>query len=395
LSKIIFVTNPSKQHTPRLVLSLSKIFNGKIYWLSSILFNPPFFLRKWAFFQQRKSLLIPVSQMIVPGYWWLREIILRLFLHGESRNFIRDRLHDFWVCRQVKKYQPQIFIGSEKSCKNSFHLVKKYKGICILDLAQIHVYDLKIIRHKFAFLKNEWGNDFLFDKIQKIKLMEYELADIILVISLKMKVSLLKYGISPNKILLIYLGFDPQIFYQKIQYPVPVNHSLKLIFVGNLSEAKGISFLLKLMEKLAGFPISLTLIGSNTRSFISKTNLPNIFFGGIKDQYSVANYLHKADVFVFPSYLDSWGMAVIEAMACGLPVIVSDEVGASECIDDKTGFILPHIENQWINAILILLYNPNLTRQMGVQAAMNVSSFTWENYQSEVMQRLEKVIHGM
>ena len=46
--------------------------------------------------------------MMVPGYWWLREIILRLFLHGESRNFVRDRLHDFWVCRQVKKYQPHI-----------------------------------------------------------------------------------------------------------------------------------------------------------------------------------------------------------------------------------------------------------------------------------------------
>jgi glycosyltransferase involved in cell wall biosynthesis len=70
-------------------------------------------------------------------------------------------------------------------------------------------------------------------------------------------------------------------------------------------------------------------------------------------------------------------------------------VGASECIDDKTGFILPLIEDQWINAMLILLYNPNLTRQMGVQAAMNVSSFTWENYESDVIQRLEKVIHGM
>ena len=331
--------------------------------------------------------------MIVPGYWWLREIILRLFLHGESRNFIRDRLHDFWVCRQVKKYQPQILIGSEKSCKNSFLSVKKYKGICILDLAQIHVYDLKIIRHKYSFLRKEWGSTFLFDEIQKVKLIEYELADIILVISLKMKVSLLKAGISPSKILSIYLGFDPQLFYQKIKYPIPDNHSLKLIFVGNLSEAKGITFLLKLMERLTDFPISLTLIGSNARSFRSKTNHPNIFFGGIKDQYSVANYLQKADVLVFPSYLDSWGMAVVEAMACGLPVIVSEEVGASECIDDKVGFILPLIENQWMNAILTLLYNPKRIRQMGVQAAMNVSSFTWKNYESDVMQRLEKIIN--
>jgi glycosyltransferase involved in cell wall biosynthesis len=335
------------------------------------------------------------NQMIIPNEWWLREIILRLLLKGERRNFIRDRLHDTWVCHRVKKQQPYILIGSEKSCKDSFLAVKKYNGICILDLSQVHVNELDKIRNEHLFLKKEWGNDFLFDKIQKIKLMEYELADIILVISLKMKVSLLKYGISPNKILLIYLGFDPHVFYRKIQYPVPDYHSLKLIFVGNLSEAKGITFLLKLMKRLAYFPISLTLIGSNARSFRSKTNHPNISFAGILDQLSVANYLRNADVFVFPSYLDSWGMAVIEAMACGLPVIVSEEVGASECIDDKTGFILPLIEDQWINAILILLYNPNLTRQMGVQAAMNVSSFTWENYESDVIQRLEKIIHGM
>lgn len=369
------------------------MFNGKVYWLSSILFNPPPFLRKWPFFQQRKSLLVPVNQMIVPGYWWLREIILRLFLHGESRNFVRDRLHDFWVCRQVKIYQPQILIGSEKSCKNSFLLVKKYKGICILDLAQIHVNDLKMIRHKYPFLKKEWGSASLFDNIQKVKLLEYELADIILVISLKMKVSLLKAGISPSKILSIYLGFDHQLFYRKIQYHVLDNYSLKLIFVGNLSEAKGILFLLKIMERLIDFPISLTFIGSNARSFSGKTKLPNIFFGGIKDQSSVAEHLRKADVFVFPSYLDSWGMAVVEAMACGLPVIVSEEVGASECIDDKAGFILPLIEDQWVNAMLTLLYNPALAKKMGVQAAINVSSFTWKIYESEVIKRLGVVIN--
>jgi glycosyltransferase involved in cell wall biosynthesis len=166
-----------------------------------------------------------------------------------------------------------------------------------------------------------------------------------------------------------------------------------LIFVGNLSDAKGVLFLLKLMERLINFPISLTLLGSNARLFSGKTNLPNIFFGGIKDQYSVANYLRKADVFVFPSYLDSWGMAVIEAMACGLPVIVSEEVGASECIDDNVGFILPLIENEWINALLTLLYKPALTKKMGIQAAINVSSFTWENYESGVIKSLEKVIN--
>ena len=333
--------------------------------------------------------------MIIPNQWWLREIILRLLFKGERRNFIRDRLHDAWVCHRVKKQQPYILIGSEKSCKDSFLAVKKYNGICILDLAQVHVNELDKIRNEHLFLKKEWGNDFLFENIKKIKLIEYDLADYILVISSKTKYSLLKAGISGNKLFSVTLGFNPKVFYKNPHRPIINNRRLQLIFVGNLSEAKGISFLLKIMKRLLPFPVSLTLIGSNAHPFRSKTNLPNISFAGILDQLSVANYLRNADVFVFPSYLDSWGMAVVEAMACGLPVIVSEEVGASECIDHKVGFILPLIEDQWINAMLILLYNPNLTRQMGVQAAIKVSSFTWENYESDVIQRLEKVINGM
>lgn len=392
MSKIIFVTNPSKQHTPNLVHVLSKMLDGNVIWLSSILFNPPFFLRKWFFLQQRRSFLVSENQMIIPTQWWLREIILRLLFKGERRNFIRDRLHDAWVCHRVKKYQPYILIGSEKSCKDSFLAVKKYNGICILDLAQIHVNELDKIRNEHLFLKKEWGNDFLFENIKKIKLIEYDLADYILVISSKMKYSLLKAGISGNKIFSVTLGFNPQVFYKNPCRPIINNHRLQLIFVGNLSEAKGVSFLLKIMKRLLPFPVSLTLIGSNAHSFRSKTNLPNIAFTGILDQLTIANYLRNADVFVFPSFLDSWGMAVIEAMAAGLPVIASDGVGAATCIDEHSGFILPIEQDQWIKAILALYFNPSLRINMGLQASDKVASLTWENYQNDLKLCLNEVI---
>ena len=392
MSKIIFVTNPSKQHTPHLVNALSKMMGTKVFWLSSILFNPPFFMRKWFFLQQRRSMIVSNIQMIIPVAWLLREIILRLFFKGERRNFIRDRLHDKWVCGWVEKQQPYILIGSEKSCKDSFLTVKKYRGICILDLAQIHVNELEIIRNEYLFLKKEWGNDFLFEKIKKIKLIEYDLADYIWVISSKMKNSLLKSGISEKKIFPVTLGFNPQIFYKNPCRQIRNNHRLKLIFVGNLSEAKGISFLLKIMERLLPFPISLTLIGSNAHSFRNKTDLPNIVFEGIMDQPSVANYLRDADVFVFPSFLDSWGMAVIEAMAVGLPVVVSHSVGAATWIDEHSGFILPIQEDQWIKTILALYFNPSLRINMGRQASLKVELLTWENYQNDLNHYLNEVI---
>ena len=146
------------------------------------------------------------------------------------------------------------------------------------------------------------------------------------------------------------------------------------------------------MESLLPFPISLTLIGSNAHWFRNKTNLPNISFAGILDQLSVANYLRNADVFVFPSYLDSWGMAVIEAMAVGLPVVVSHSVGAATWIDEHSGFILPIQEDQWIKTILALYFSPSLRINMGRQASLKVEILTWENYQNDLNLCLNEVI---
>lgn len=376
-----------------MVYSLNQVFTGNIFWLTSFLFNPSFFLKHWSFIQQRRNDLLVKNQIIFPWYWFLREGLLRLFFKGEGRNFIRDRLHDFWVSKWVSKCQPHLVMGSEKSCKNTFLAVKKYKGICVLDLAQIHVCSLAEIRKKHAFLRKEWGNNFLFKEIQKVKLLEYELADFIFVISTIMKESLLFAGIPPHKIFSVTLGFNPSVFHQNYPKLSTDSQRLNLIFVGNISVAKGIFFLIKVMDKLLHFPVFLTLIGSNSKSF-KRNNLPsNISFLGIMDEQNVADHLRNADVLVFPSYLDSWGRVVVEAMACGLPVIISDTVGAAELVDDEVGFVLPIDEDRWISAILFLLFNPFQRMEMGIHAASKIEPFSWEKYQNEVNNHIVNIIN--
>lgn len=390
----IIVTNPSKQHTPHLIYALNLIHNGSVIWLTSIRFNPPIFLKKWSFIQQRRFSHISKNQVLVPWYWIFREVILRVLFFGESRNFLRDQLHDFWVSKRIEKEKPAIIIGSEKSCRLSFQKAKQYNGLCILDLAQIHVHSLSKIRDKDLFLKKEWGNDYWFNKIRKTKLQEYELADFIFVISLKMKASLLLAGIDSKKILSLTLGFNPRIFHP--HYFIPKNHlnHLNLVFVGNLSDSKGISFLIKMMCKLIHLPISLQLIGANAKVF-KKNNPPvNISFLGIMDEEYVADHLRNADVFIFPSYQDSWGRVVVEAMACGLPVIVSNEVGASELMDDEVGFVLPIEENLWINTIIFLLLNPQHRKNMGSHAAAKMLSFSWNNYQIGLKKHIDNLFNA-
>ena len=84
--------------------------------------------------------------------------------------------------------------------------------------------------------------------------------------------------------------------------------------------------------------------------------------------------------------------SVIEAMAAGLPVIVSDGVGAATFIDEHSGFILPIEQDQWIKAILALYFNPSLRINMGLQASDKVASLTWENYQNDLKLCLNEVI---
>lgn len=65
-------------------------------------------------------------------------------------------------------------------------------------------------------------------------------------------------------------------------------------------------------------------------SVVRTRAIPNIMFVGPQDPEALARWYSVADVFVFPSLVDVWGLVVNEAMACGLPVLASKYAGASQ-----------------------------------------------------------------
>jgi hypothetical protein len=90
-------------------------------------------------------------------------------------------------------------------------------------------------------------------------------------------------------------------------------------------------------------------------------------------------------VFVLPSLQDGFGMVVYEAAACGLPVIVSENVGAA-IRNGQDGFIVPIRDPAALAEKLIYLYQHPAERQrMGQTARAYVSRFTWEHYQDELI----------
>jgi len=102
-----------------------------------------------------------------------------------------------------------------------------------------------------------------------------------------------------------------------------------------------------------------------------------IFTGEVSE---ISKYYAAADVFVFMPYDEPWGLAPVEAMACGVPVIVSNEGGPSESvIDGITGFHVSSNKPEEIASKLILLYhNEDKKFEMGKRAAKHAMNYSWD-----------------
>lgn len=118
-----------------------------------------------------------------------------------------------------------------------------------------------------------------------------------------------------------------------------------LLLIGNDWKNKGLDALLRACALLTDLPVRLLVVGSDDPSLFR----PLIEELDIRDRIrfeapsnDVLSFYAAADLYVGPSLEDSFGLPILEAMACGLPVIASAQAGASELIRDfETGFILP------------------------------------------------------
>ena len=129
---------------------------------------------------------------------------------------------------------------------------------------------------------------------------------------------------------------------KKIRKSLNLNKDhLLLIYVGRINYDKGIHLLLKTFENIYKRydDLRLIIVGQDE---IDLKNLLNKKYFKIYDRIkvfpftnNVHQYLKASDIFVFPSYREGFGLSVIEALSCGLPVIVSDTYGLKDSFIDK------------------------------------------------------------
>ena len=181
---------------------------------------------------------------------------------------------------------------------------------------------------------------------------EYGLADWVRVSSRWAQESFVRRGLPPHRVRLIPQTINTDRFTLPVRERVHEG-PLRLCYVGIVSLVKGFPYLLDAMKRFGAEHVMLEIAGSTgTRSArILFDRLRRGLLIAMLPQDPVPVY-HRAELLVFPSLHDGFGFVVAEAMACGLPVIVTRSAGASEWVSPDCGWIVPPADSDALTAAL-------------------------------------------
>jgi glycosyltransferase involved in cell wall biosynthesis len=217
----------------------------------------------------------------------------------------------------------------------------------------------------------------------------YGQLDTVFVNSEEYRQSWIKHGLNPARLKILPRGLDTELFHPARRKPAffekfgACNGEVRLLYVGRISREKDLDLLAAAYRRLRdeGLPVQLFIVGHGPYSEAFAKSLPEAFFTGYLRGNELATAYASADIFVFPSTTDTFGNVILEAQACGLPVVVSDSGGPKELVEDNTNGLITksHDVDDLARAIRALVMDPALRDRMGKSARDSVTDRSWPN----------------
>ncbi len=362
---------------------------------------PKFLTRKWNLPDEKiKSVFI---KEILERSWRKSPAFIQNLYNPQ---FLIHEIFDKLASRYIEK--TDIFVGWSSFSLHSLRKAKKLGAIVVLERGSSHIlYQNEILKEEYERfgLKPRLSHPKIIEK----ELKEYKEADYISIPSMFVKRTFLEKGIPEKKLIHIPYGVDLSAFRQ-----IPKSDNVfRIIFAGGMNLRKGVHYLLQAFVELNLPNSELMLIGSmndeirpffkkyetimrNMRTSASIANAKINYVGHIPQQ-ELYKYYSQGSVFVLNSIEDGFGMVIIQAMACGLPVICTTNTGGEDIISDgRDGFIISIRDVEALKEKLIYLYeNPEICQQMGQSAKEKViRGFSWEDYGEKMIKFYETISCG-
>lgn len=255
------------------------------------------------------------------------------------RTYVTSELFDRRLARRLDTVS-RCFMGFAGTSLHCFRRARQ-RGAerCALIAPNSHVNNIAR-RHRQAQkrtgIKDTWLNGLLRRKTLK----EYAAADVIYVHSAYVRQSFLDEGIPERKLQRTMLEVDPR-FTPPAERPA--DGVFRVMYCGRVEATKGIPLLIDAFAQLPD-PAELTLVGGwSTRTMRKYMERQMARDPRIRcAPGDPLPHLHRADAFVHPTFEEGFGYAPMEALACGVPVIVTDDTGMKEYVTEgENGFVVP------------------------------------------------------
>ncbi len=394
----VIVSHAGKQHSYHLALALRSAGYLKRFYTSSYIrpkylqflsekYNSKFWSRRF---------LKGLDGEVVKSNWRFefKEFIThRLFGNGRVMNsavYSRDIIFDRYVSKLLELEEANMFWGFQGSCYQSLIKARALGLTTVYEFPSAHYQYGKRILEEEKNLHPEWEDSFaqlnLPRYYEERLLKEPELADHVIVSSSFSKKTMEYAGLPEKKIVIIPLGAQLNLINSDIN--IKRRHPLKILYVGRISQAKGIEYLLAALKKLPTNSVNLTLIGHVEGSGKALERYKSQYkILKPRDQESLFNIYKDYDVLVHPSIFEGFGLVILEALAAGLPVITTPNTVGPDVIDDgKNGYIVPIRNSRAIAKAIESLLDKSDDEFIGMKhSARQVAiNYDWNCYASKV-----------
>lgn len=291
----------------------------------------------------------------------------------------------------------QAVYGFEYTARYTFEQAKRRAVAKILALPSIDNKEFEDIKNReesrFPELRSRQHSYFAerFAQRYERRRAEIALADVIVANSEVTRLSHIRAGADPKKIVAVPLAAPP--CPRAITKPATdVERPLSVVWAGNVTIGKGAHYFLDAWRALGA--------GKGARAEVYGTiGLPERFLRplpqgielmGSVPQLNLFAAFEKADVLAFPTLADGFGLVVTEAFSRGLPVITTDQAGASELVEHgRNGLIIPAADSAALaKALQWCLDNRRALYQMRFQAVETARRWQWRDYRRLLIAKL-------
>lgn len=399
------IAHAGKQHSYQLANALLKSGNLRRFYtsgyISSILLQK--LLEKAGDNFWNRRFLNGLGGDFVRSNWRfeLKEFFIsKLYGTGKRMNtavYNRDVIFDKHLANKLPKESPDAFWGFQGSCRESLAQAQNLGWTTIYDFPSAHYEFGKRILEEERRLHPEWNDSFAqlsLPKSYEQRLYEEpQLSNHIVVSSTFSKNTIVSSGLPDSKISLIPLGTTLGKIEQCVEQGS--RKPLKLLYVGRVTQAKGIVYLLEAISKIPKKEICLTIIGhvegsgQGLKSYQDKFELLRPV-----SQDELYRTYKNYDALVLPSLFEGFGLVIIEAMAAGLPVITTPNTMGPDVIrQGENGIIVPIRDVSALTAALESLLNMSDQEFSAMRDAAKSSAnkYNWSTYS----QRVAEFVSGL